>query len=396
MSALTHDLLDDAPRTRKRLEVNLQRNRAQDHTQLLDDAAAAFDYQACRHQMWNPEEMSLLHGTPIWDGATDAQRVLLNQLYWVAYYSQVVSAEIATIFFNQASAAGLYGLSDFRVVCDTLDLESSQERAHIAAFKTVSEQVERALFGERVFTWPMRGPYAPTMIFSDLGPFAAMWRQVQLRAWGLLSSGNAFLASQYLTVRGLRTLKGKMVQQQLSSYHQQLTRGADGDAASPLPSQISFFHFMDESYHFNSSTIIGIAIPESLPAPTMFERHVANLAIRGCQRDHSRVSVVVRGLFWEDAATLPALMSVLQSPHFGLDRTEALQLLRASLCEDNEAMHASHALHATAQASYRRYVDSLPWLAQDNRDMALMARTTLPNTLDRNRRAFERFARTAS
>ena len=60
------------------------------------------------------------------------------------------------IYFNQTSAAGLYGLEDFRLVCDTLDLESSQERAHIAAFKTVSEQVEREVFGERVFTSTMR------------------------------------------------------------------------------------------------------------------------------------------------------------------------------------------------------------------------------------------------
>ncbi|MFH7029315.1 MAG: hypothetical protein ACHBN1_28960 [Heteroscytonema crispum UTEX LB 1556] len=41
----------------------------------------------------------------------------------MAYYSQIISAEIATIFFNQISAAGLYAPEDFRLVCDTLDLE---------------------------------------------------------------------------------------------------------------------------------------------------------------------------------------------------------------------------------------------------------------------------------
>ena len=58
-------------------------------------------------------------------------------------------------------------IDDFRLVCDTLDLESSQERAHINAFKTVGEAVEAELFGERVFTYSMRGPFAETVIFTD-------------------------------------------------------------------------------------------------------------------------------------------------------------------------------------------------------------------------------------
>ena len=42
-------------------------------------------------------------------------------------------------FLNQVAAAGLYTLEDFRLVCDNLDLETKQERAHINAFKTVGE-----------------------------------------------------------------------------------------------------------------------------------------------------------------------------------------------------------------------------------------------------------------
>ena len=170
MNATAKGLLADK-KTVRRLEINHSRNKAQDHTAMLDEGAAAFSYEDCRDQWWNPEEQSLLHGTPLWHESTDSQRMLLNQLYWVAYYSQVISAEIATIYFNQTSAAGLYGIEDFRLVCDTLDLESSQERAHIAAFKRVAESVEQELFGERLFTYPMRGPFAPTMIFSDLKPF---------------------------------------------------------------------------------------------------------------------------------------------------------------------------------------------------------------------------------
>ena len=316
--------LSDEPKTYKKLELNLSRNRKQDHTALLDGSAAAFDYAACKDSMWNPEEYSLLYGTPLWDGASEKQRVLLNQLYWVAYYAQIISAEIATIYFNQTSATGLYGLEDFRLVCDTLDLESGQERAHIHAFKTVSDQVERELFGARVFTYPMRGPFASTMIFDDKGPFQEMWRQLQLRTYGLLSAGNAFIGCQYFTVRGLRTLNGKMVQQALSSFHQNLD---DRDNA-PIPTRISYYHFMDESFHFNSSRIIGHDVVRCLPAPTAFERMVANLTVHGCQRDHGRFSIAVRGLFWHDPATFGAVWRVLRSPAFGFSHADALEMLR--------------------------------------------------------------------
>lgn len=390
MSALSHDRLADAPRTRRKLEVNLSRNRKQDHTELLDDAAARFSYDACRDQWWNPEDLSLLHGTPLWDQSTEAQRMLLNQLYWVAYYSQIISAEIATIYFNQTSAAGLYGIDDFRSVCDTLDLESSQERAHIAAFKTVAEQVEQAIFGERVFTWPMRGPFEPTMIFHDLSPFRARFRRLQLRGFGLLSAGSAFIASQYLSVRGLRTLKGKMTQQRLCRYHQQ--HASDG---SPIPAQISFFHFMDESFHFNSSTIIGRDVAMSLPEPTLFERTVANQAMEGCQRDHGRISITVQGLFWDDTAAWPAIRRVLTSPAFGMDDREAVEMIRRCYTEDSDALQRAATLHGTAVESYRTYVAPLPWLNARNHDMRIMGRANVADTLTRHREAFQTFARVA-
>ena len=50
---------------------------------------------------------SLLYATPLWERPPSRQRIVLNHLYWVAYYAQIISAEIATILLNQTSAAGL-------------------------------------------------------------------------------------------------------------------------------------------------------------------------------------------------------------------------------------------------------------------------------------------------
>jgi hypothetical protein len=373
----------------RKLEVNHRRNVAQDQTEAMDAAAAAFSWEGARDAWWSGPEQSLLHGTPLWDQADETQRKRLNQLYWVAYTSQIVSAEVATIFFNQTSAAGLYAVPDFRLVCDALDLESAQERAHIAAFQRVGEETERGLFGRRVFTWPMRGPFEPTMIFSDLGPFREAFRRLELRAFGLLSAGSAFIGSQYFTVRGLRTLNGKMVQSKLSRAHTQL---AD-PAASPVPTQISYHHFLDESFHFNTSQIVGAELFHALPAPTAFERHIANLAVAGCQADHSRVSVTVRGLFWHDPAAFSSVYRVLRSPIFGFDHGAALGWLRACYAEESEAMHLAHATHAEARASYQRFVEPLAHLDARNREMAVMGRTTLAGTLADNRAALARWTR---
>jgi len=374
--------------TCKRLELNLRRNKKQDHTALLDAAALAFDYSKCRDTYWNPEPFSLLFGTPIWDQASPSQRALLNQLYWVAYYSQIISAEIATIFFNQTSAAGLYALEDFRLVCDTLDLESMQERAHINAFRKVSDAVEHELFGKRVFSYAMRGPYDETMVHADTDALRTAWRKLQLRSFGLLSSGNAFIACQYFTVRGLRTLNGKIVQHQLSQYY---AKHPDQTNA-PIPSAISYYHFQDESYHFNSSMLISKDVVGSLKPPTAFERRVANMALRGCQQDHFHFSAAINGIFWYDPAVYRPVYEVLTSKHFGLEHKEALQFMERSFCKETAGARASYDTQRTACESYKKYLDGLGYVSRENLDMAVMSKSTLEGHLETNRSAMRRFA----
>lgn len=379
-------LLDDHSTVRK-LEFNLRRNAEQDHTALIDDAARRFCYEDCRHEYWNPENFSLLWGTPVWDQASAAQRIVLNQLYWVAYYAQIVSAEIATIFLNQVSAAGLYTLEDFRLVCDNLDLETKQERAHINAFKTVGETVEHTLFGERLFTYPMRSLYDHTMVFADTHAAKDFWRRLQIQAFTLLSSSNAFLGSQYLLVRGLRTLNGKLVQHRLSTYYLQ---HPDRENA-PLPSAISYWHFMDESFHFNTSRVVGLEVPRALEAPTGFERWVVNRGVAGCQRDHFHFSVVVNGIFWYDPAIFPVIYKIFRSPVFAMDDREARAMLAACFTRESEGLVAAVDTHRVASESYRAFVEPVAWLTAGNREMRTMRRNAVGRYLADNRRQLARF-----
>jgi len=374
-------------KTSGKIRLNYQRNKNQDQTENIDLAASAFSYEECRKEYWNPPEYSLLWGTALWDGSSEAQRILLNQLYWVAYYSQIISAEIATIFFNQTSAAGLYAIDNFRPICDMLDLESSQERAHIAAFQKVASEVEQELFGQRVFSYPMRSPYAETMTFPDSNRIKRFWKWLQLNAFGLLSSGNAFIASQYFGVRGIRTLNGKLVQHQLSQYYSK----HDDQENAPIPSKISYYHFLDESYHFNSSTIVSHDVIKHLKPPTPFEKMVANLAIRGCQKDHYNFSVAVNGIFWFDPAIYRTVYRILRSPSFGMDDADATEMIRKCFTEESDGLHASYRTHQTAVESYRAYVADMDYVSDENKAMSLMAKNSVGDYLKKTRRSFLRF-----
>ena len=378
-------LLDDCS-TMEKIERNHHKNRDQDHSAEIDRCAASFDYASCRDQWWNPPELSLLYGTPLWEQSSEAQRIVLNHLYWVAYYAQIISAEIATILLNQTSAAGLSSYEDFRSVCDMLDLESAQERSHIAAFKRVGEAVEEALFGERLFTYPMRSMYVNTMIFADETAISRFWRGIQLRAFSLLSSGNGFIGCQYFAVRGLRTLNGKMIQHGLA----QVTAKAQDREATPVPSRISHYHFLDESYHFNSSRILSHDVIHSLPDPTPFERWVANEALAGCQRDHFHVSIAVKGLFWHEPALLTRIHRLLRSPLFGMEEGEAREMLWKCFAEESQALHESFAVHQRAVQAYCKYLEPLAYVNRHNKTMAHMSGNSVPRYLAANRRALRR------
>jgi hypothetical protein len=379
--------LDNDHKTSKKLQLNHSRNKQQDHTQLLDHAAAKFNYQDCKNEYWNPEEFSLLYATPVWEQATNSQRLILNQLYWVAYYSQIIAAEIATIYFNQTSAAGLYAQEDFRLICDTLDLESTQERAHINAFKVVSNQVEQELFGQRIFSYPMRSPFVETMVFADTNYFRRKWKELQLKAFGLLSADNTFLACQYFTVRGVRTLNGKLVQHKLSNYFQ---KHLDKNNA-PIPAKISYYHFLDESFHFNSSTIISHDVINFLKPPTEFEKLVANLGIRGCQKDHYNFSATINGIFWYEPALYPAVYQILRSHIFGMDDLEAKEMMQSCFTEETEALHCSFDTHREAVDSYKVYLEPLDYVWKSNKEMSLMSANSIPKYLVKQKQEFQRW-----
>jgi hypothetical protein len=381
--------LADDQKTMRRMEIALKRSKELDQTSNMDHTSNSFSYDSCKDEMWNPEKFSLLYKTWLWEQSTPAQKIKLNQLYWVAYYSQIISAEIATIFFNQTSAASLYGMEDFRIVCDTLDLESAQERAHINAFKKISEQFEQENFGERIFTYPMRTPFEKTMLYSDLNDFQQWWRKWQLNFFTMISSNSPFIGCQYFTVRGLRTLNGKIVQHQLSRYYSEHPDKEN----SPAPSKISYYHFIDESFHFNTSTVVSHEVINSLPKPSKFETLIGNMALRGCQMDHYNFSTAINGIFWYDPALYQTIYKVLRSPIFNMTNSDAVEAIRKCFCVESEGMLMSHNTHRESVDSYKAYLQDFNYINKENKELTLMASNSLEKHLKNNRKSFETFKR---
>ena len=148
---------------------------------------------------------------------------------------------------------------------------------------------------------------------------------------------------------------------------------------------------MDESYHFNSSCILGHDVVKALPPPTAFEKMVANMGIHGCQKDHSNFSTVVNGLFWYEPATFPAVYKVLRSNIFGMSDAEAKGMMRKCFCEENDGNNGAHKTLTIARESYRRFLEPLDYVTESNKELSLMGKSSMERYLSRNRRAMAQF-----
>jgi hypothetical protein len=233
----------------------------------------------------------------------------------------------------------------------------------------------------------MRTPFTETMVYADTNKLKTWWKKIQLQYFGLISANNTFLACQYFTVRGVRTLNGKLVQHKLSNFSQKHPQ----QETAPIPAQVSYYHFMDESFHFNSSTIISHDVISCLPTPTKFESLVANLGVWGCQKDHFHFSAAINGIFWYDPALYGKIYEVLISPIFNMSDQDAKEMMRRCFTQESEGLQRSFTTHQEAINSYKVYVEKLDYLWVRNREMSLMSANSIQRYLETQKIEFQRF-----
>jgi hypothetical protein len=126
-------------------------------------------------------------------------------------------------------------------------------------------------------------------------------------------------------------------------------------------------------------------------APTAFESFVANLGLRGCQRDHLNFSAAINGIFWYDPALYGKIYRVLRSPLFDLADKDAKEMIRRCFTEDSEGLQRSYLTHQEAMESYKVYVEKIDYLWKSNREMSLMASNSISQYLATQQSAFQRF-----
>lgn len=145
---------------RKRLakvtEINYQRNIDSDYTEKIEALDSSFDYERDRNHWWGDPELSILHGTPLYEQASETQRLALNHLYWAIQYNQTAATEANAVLYNQVTADVFSAVGGYSALCEELTLETEQERHHIHAFHNIGYKTKKALLGASGFNNAIR------------------------------------------------------------------------------------------------------------------------------------------------------------------------------------------------------------------------------------------------
>lgn len=137
--------------------VNYKRNADSDYTEKIEALDSDFDYERDRHHLWGDPALSILYGTPLYDQASESQRLALNHLYWATQYNQTAATEANAVLYNQVTADVFSAVGGYDSLCEELTLETQQERHHIHAFHNIGYKTKKALLGASGFSHSIRG-----------------------------------------------------------------------------------------------------------------------------------------------------------------------------------------------------------------------------------------------
>ena len=76
---------------------------------------------------------------------------------------------------------------------------------------------------------------------------------------------------------------------------------------------------------------------------------------------------------------------------FAMDQGQAMQMLAACFTEESEGLLAAEETHRLAADSYCAFVEGVPHLNPQNKEMRLMRTINIETYLRQNRRALARF-----
>ena len=131
----------------KLINTTYQNNLDSDYTEKIAALTREFRYADNKATPWSEESHSLLFGTPLYEQASDAQRLALNHLSWFANYNYISNSETETVLYNQITGSVFKAVGGYDTLAAELTFETAQEYDHIKAFRKVGLLTATALIG---------------------------------------------------------------------------------------------------------------------------------------------------------------------------------------------------------------------------------------------------------
>lgn len=422
----------------KLIEKNYLNNLASDYTEKIEQLDEAFNYASNSTHYWSEPELSLLYGTPLHEAASPAQKLALNHLYWVSQYNFTALGEAETIHYNQITAGSFSKMGEgYEAIAHQLEHESTQERSHIHAFYKVTYQTMRALLGKQVLiTSVKKKPSLSRQRSSQFSTYQySVLRQISktmlkgkehyrseylekfeeenrlskitngffhgrgtisqplLRFFAFNWGSSPFLACQYYTLRFMGNMLLKNIEHDILLYFKKLKKQSE---FVPVPTAISHYHFLDEAFHTTTSQFLAQELYKHLPAPTDYEKTVANVAVYLSQRSNFNgiSGVVNKRCFRDDQSLMTDIYKLFQSPLFNMSKVEALHWMEQCFCQEHEGFHLSAKSYQHLLARQQQFGDRLEYLWPINRKMQIMAAgNSIEQAIQNNVKTFEQFSR---
>ena len=435
-------------------EINYRLNLDSNYTEKIRELDKSFNYETNKDHYWSEPELSLLYGTSFYNEASPSQKLALNHLYWAAMYEYIAASEGSTILYNDVTAGLFAALGGYETLCQELALESEQERPHIHVFQKISYQTKLALLGKTTLrnSWQKspklkRSGWVKKLIPQSLlefftfnwasSPFSVSqyssirlitkmmlknssqnyslylkdWeRKKQFPAasttgylgvafprpllqlltlnWGI----SPFLACQYYAYRFAGNMGLKVYEYQYVKYLRDLEKRGE---FIPTPTAVSYYHFLDESFHTTTSQLMARDIYQEFPAPTIYEQLLGNWQIYMMQRGFlSGLSGGLQAVFRSDVWFMPLFYKILRSPLFELSERDALYWLEKCLCQEHEGFELNLKYHQRLRSDLLRLFGQIDYLWPVNRELRLMqAGASIDKAIQHNVKALRRFSR---
>lgn len=430
-------------------EINYRNNLKSDYTEKIEALEKTFDYASNSAHYWGEPEQSILGGTPLYESASESQKLALNHLYWSSIYDGTAASETSTIHYNKLTSGVFSYFDGYETLCLNLEHEGNQEKYHIHAFQNIFNKTKTALLGKEVLGFQLKKassfnknwhhkliselrktfnfqldsqpsnfqynalrylskamlskPYCYSLYLKELDQKGACLTALRTGAvgkavprplvqfFGFCWGSSPFLACQYYSYRYAANTVLKHIELNYCQYFKELDKNGD---FIPVPTAVSHNHFLDESFHITTSQLIARDMYKEFPKPTANEIVIANLAFYMMQRGFlGGFPGGLVGLFFRESSFMPLYYRILRSPIFDMSAQDALHWMEKCLCHEHEGFHTQAKYHQRTLKNMCQLASNLDYLWPLNREMRIMASGgSISKAIQSNVKAFREFS----